>query len=152
MNGCVEWDGPRNKGGYGWELVGRRKWLAHRLAWIDANGRPIPEGMVVCHHCDNPPCVNPEHLFLGTLRDNNQDRHAKGGYEYMRGAGNVMNRYPERRPRGEQNGFAKLNAAIVLEVRRLHAEGASLRSLARRFSVDPVTIRMVVRRVTWRHV
>jgi hypothetical protein len=73
---CIEWSGRRDKNGYGITSKDKR---AHREAWIEANG-PIPAGMHVLHHCDNPPCINPEHLFLGTQADNNADMHAKGRY------------------------------------------------------------------------
>jgi hypothetical protein len=72
---CVEWSGPRDSNGYGRSGHGDR---AHRVAWEAACGDPIPDGMVVMHLCDNPPCVNPAHLRLGTVAENNRDRHAKG--------------------------------------------------------------------------
>lgn len=76
---CWTWIGNHDSKGYGriYDLRTRTKRLAHRVSWELANGL-IPEGMAVCHHCDNPPCVRPEHLFLGTLDDNNKDRAAKG--------------------------------------------------------------------------
>jgi HNH endonuclease len=74
---CWEWSGARDRYGYGKLRRDTVYWKAHRLAWTLEHG-PIPDGMYVCHHCDNPPCVNPAHLFLGTSRDNQLDRVAKG--------------------------------------------------------------------------
>lgn len=75
--GCWEWTGQRARFGYGRaaHLFGTH--LAHRISWTLANG-PIPKGLFVCHHCDNPPCVRPDHLFLGTASDNIRDAWAKG--------------------------------------------------------------------------
>ena len=91
-DGCWEWTGARtsspwtrryNFPGYGYSFIGSRadgthKGIpAHRLSWM-VNIGPIPEGMIVCHHCDNPPCVRPDHLFLGTKGDNTRDMVRKG--------------------------------------------------------------------------
>ncbi len=77
--GCLEWQRATRTGGYGIIWVGeeRRSVSTHRLAWELANG-PIPDGMYVCHKCDNPPCCNPDHLFLGTAKDNAYDMISKG--------------------------------------------------------------------------
>ena len=78
--GCMEWGGATNPKGYGQIWVDGRNTLTHRLAWELANG-PIPLGLNVLHHCDNPPCCNVEKcLFLGTVGDNNADMMAKGRY------------------------------------------------------------------------
>lgn len=84
MTPCVEWTKRRDKDGYG--RVGRngKSYRAHRLAWEEEHG-PIPDGMMVLHRCDNPPCVNVEHLFLGTALDNMRDMVAKG--RHARGPG-----------------------------------------------------------------
>lgn len=86
--GCWEWTGSRCKRHpkfpYGIVVVGQRRGYpgkicrAHRVAWEVHNGLEIPPGMCVLHRCDNPPCINPAHLFLGTLKDNSQDMKAKG--------------------------------------------------------------------------
>ena len=75
--GCWEWAGKRTSLGYGRLKVGPRYWYAHRRAWVLAKG-PIPSGMRVCHRCDNPSCVRPDHLWLGTQTDNVRDMMTKG--------------------------------------------------------------------------
>lgn len=75
---CIEWTGPKwSQGRYGMDRIDGKSMGAHRAAWIRTNG-PIPEGMVVCHKCDNGLCVNVDHLFLGSLKDNMQDCVRKG--------------------------------------------------------------------------
>lgn len=75
--GCHEFTGMRDSNGYGRVKRKGKRYSTHRVAYAAANG-PIPEGLVVCHSCDNPPCVNPDHLWLGTHGDNHRDKIAKG--------------------------------------------------------------------------
>jgi hypothetical protein len=136
---CWLWLGARSRKGYG-EV--RRHGLtlkAHRWAWESTYG-PIPDGMCVLHSCDVRECVNPGHLFLGTVADNNADRHAKG-----RDA-----RGPKRGiiARGELNGRSRLTAADVVDIRA--AFGKSQATLARAFGVSKGTVAAVLQNRTWR--
>lgn len=74
---CINFSGCKDTGGYGLKRVGSKLYKAHRVAWITAYG-VIPEGLFVCHKCDNPACVNVDHLFLGNNSDNMKDMYSKG--------------------------------------------------------------------------
>ena len=135
--GCMEFNGYRNDSDYG--IVRRRgqKFLAHRWSWIEEHGE-IPDGMCVCHHCDNPPYINPDHLFLGTPNDNIADRHAKG-----RSAS----------ARGTDNPNARITEDEVAAIRRLHADReANQYQIAAQFGLAQTTVSSIVRNKSWRHV
>ena len=137
-DGCWIWTAARSPRGYGAFGRGSREArviLAHRFSWEQANG-PIPDGLCVLHRCDNPPCVNPAHLFLGTRTDNNRDMHAKGR---------------ANPPRGERHPRARLTEEKVREIRRLAAAGISQRQIARMFGVSKGAVASVVTR-QWKHV
>lgn len=78
---CWEWTGSKTDRGYGKIIVEKKQCKAHRVSWVIYNGE-IPNDLHVCHHCDNPGCVNPVHLFLGTNNDNIQDKVKKGRHIY----------------------------------------------------------------------
>ena len=140
---CWLWTGAIHNSGYGIINTGGKNGKAkraHRISWAIHYG-PIPDGMCVCHHCDTPACVNPEHLFLGTRDDNNQDMKRKGRYNHTRCA------------RGERHWYAKLTDKQVLEIRyKYETDKPTLRSLADEYGVTPQAIHRIVRRRLWRHV
>lgn len=114
--GCINWIGSTAFGGHGQlRTKNKRSVAAHRVSWEHHNG-PIPAGMKVCHHCDNPPCVNPDHLFLGTQADNMRDMIKKG-----------------RNRRGATHHNAKLSDARVIEI--ILANGTQ-REIAKQFGVS----------------
>lgn len=131
-NGCIEWTGCRGKRGYG----RYRSQAAHRVAYERANG-PIPAGMVVCHTCDNPPCVNPEHLWLGTIADNNRDMVEK--QRQMRWNG---------RRSGNGNPRAKITAEDAAAIRALRGK-LRQREIAERFGISRSTVAGIVTWKTW---
>lgn len=136
ITGCWNWSRYRNALGYG--VLGvplDRTMLAHRYAWEVYKG-VVPAGLCVLHRCDNPSCVNPEHLFLGTQADNNEDMHNKG-----RG---VI-------PRGETHGCAKLTNKQVQEIREQFGKLSDC-ELARRYGVTSGAIRHMRLGITWRSV
>lgn len=148
---CWEWTAARFEKGYGAFRLGDKQVKAHRFGYRLLIG-PIPEGLYVCHTCDNPPCQNPRHWFLGTHLDNARDREAK-----MRGNhGEGPLRRPLPRParaRGERDGNSKLTTEAVLEIRRLwETTDLSQRAIAEQFSVTQVNVSNIVRRKTWAHI
>lgn len=135
--GCREWTGFVNQRGYGmmaWR--GRNGHLAHRLAWELTHG-PISPGLFVCHRCDNPSCCNPEHLFLGTVADNNRDMMEKGRNVTLR---------------GERNGRAKLTREQVLRLREAKSRGEPIWQIGKDFGVSKSTAYAAARGEFWSHV
>lgn len=136
---CWEWTGARVSKGYGNFTVtvdGKQKsFTTHIVAWEIANGQKVPQGFVVRHKCDNPPCVNPNHLELGTHKDNKRDQLDRGRFT------------PQL---GEAHGCAKLTETQVLEIRTLVGH-VSRRRLAELYRVSLPTIQAIVSGRLWKH-
>lgn len=159
--GCWEWCGSY-RGIYGQFALRRgTNGGAHRASWILTYGE-IKDGLWVLHKCDNPKCVRPDHLFLGTTQDNTADRNAKGRQatgakvipkRLARGDSHWAKRMPEKYRRGSKHHYARLNEAIVREIRRRYAAGGvSQRQLARDYGVVKGTITFILQGKTWRHI
>lgn len=133
--GCWEWQGALTTRGYGQvtrraiDPPGPKSVSAHRLAYTLCVS-PVPDGLFVLHRCDNRRCCNPEHLFLGTQRDNIRDMHAKG--------------------RGGK-ASVRLSDAEVLSARRLRQQGQTYVAIAKRFGVEKTTVRRAITGETWKH-
>ncbi len=131
---CWVWTASLDDKGYGQLGVDKRPLRAHRISYRIQHGE-IPDGLHVLHHCDNPPCVRPDHLFLGTHADNMADMCKKG-----------------RHYKGETHPNVKLTEGDVLTIRGLYSEGMRLYRLAGFFGMSISTIHNIVNRTTWRHI
>jgi len=141
-DGCWEYMRYRDPNGYG--RIGRGKHgtggiLTHHASWILSCG-PIPHGLFILHRCDNPPCVRPDHLFIGNQADNVRDMISKGRAVH------------DNPPRGEDNVSHILTEENVFEIRCSDRHRGYRLEFARRFGVSTSTIKAVVRRVNWRHI
>jgi len=178
---CWLWKATLDSNGYGMIAIRRRMKKAHRVSWAISFGNTL-ENMCVLHKCDNPACINPQHLFLGTLKDNAEDREKKGrgnhpsGEDHplrkdpskaargdangariypermTRGDDSWTRKFPERLKRGEDNHKTKLTAVKVAEIRRRQALGEGCVALGKCFGVCYTNIRRIVTRETWAHV
>lgn len=149
-DGCWLWKGHKAANGYGVltrRAKRRKSILAHRFAYEIMFGE-IPKGKLVCHHCDIPACVRPDHLFLGTPRQNTLDAKRKGRLA----SGVRHGRYTkqESTAHGEYHGRAKLTSQQVLDMRHLRTLGASQVLLSRIFNVGLTQIGRIVRQEQWR--
>lgn len=132
---CWEYKEYRNQDGYGViTTVGDKKILTHRVAFMSKNGI-IPDGMRILHKCDNPPCCNPNHLFLGTQADNVRDMHQKGRATKVQ---------------GEKSHKAKLTNEEVLEIRATY-NGGNRMGLSKKYKVHHNTIMWIVTNKSWKH-
>lgn len=134
---CWEWQAYRRKDGYGIFQLGNKPMLSHRLALAAHLGRALERDELALHSCDNPPCVNPVHLRVGTDADNVRDRDE---------------RQRRRPPQGIRNGRAQLTESEVREIRALAAAGGDThKEIGRRFGVAKATITHIHTRYTWSH-
>ena len=149
-NGCIEWQGCKNTQNYGVLRIhvnGKNKMIgAHRYAWERINGK-IPDGLCVCHKCDNPKCVNVEHMFLGSHYDNNHDRSLKGRSGKRVYTIEDRQRYTEMFE-GENNGSAKLTKEQVLKIMSLK-NIYSHRQLAEMFNISKSVITSIFTGRSW---
>lgn len=133
--GCWEWTGAKCYAGYGKMYANRKARDTHRIAYEVFCG-PIPDGMYVCHRCDNPPCVNPEHLFLGTPKANQQDMRDKGRAVHLK---------------GEAKSSAGLTDADVLRLRKMFGGGVKRSEIATTFGLDETTVTHIATGKIWKH-
>jgi hypothetical protein len=131
---CWEWIGGKQAHGYGVIRQNGKNKSAHRISYQLFIGI-IPDGLCVLHKCDNPSCVNPDHLFLGTQLDNNRDAIAKGRTYY---------------PKGENNHSKLLNIHIPI-IRKLHKRGISQTNIAKQYGVSQQLISNIITGKTWKH-
>ena len=135
--GCWEWQGAKLIDGYGLFYLDseNRTYRVHRLSWEFVNGK-IPKKLLVLHKCDNPPCIRPSHLFLGTNMDNTQDQLKKG-----------------RLIVGENHSQAKLTQGKIIKIRKLYKQrNTSYAKLAKKFRVNSTTIAQIIRYEAWKHI
>ena len=125
---CWEWTGVKNSNGYGKISINNVYVKAHRLSWELYHKKEIPANLLVCHSCDNPSCVNPHHLWLGTQKDNMQDAIKKGRFKFN----------------------YKLTEEDVLNIRKEYAEGKTTQiELAEKYNVTKSAIHRIIVRRTW---
>jgi hypothetical protein len=140
---CWIWNGNKDRQGYGIVRARPRLYRAPRVAWVIANGLEIPEGMMVCHRCDNPSCVNPSHLFLGSNDENIHDKVGKNRQSHARNTGS----------KGEKHPRARLSEKDVMEIRAKYQPFlVTAKMLAKEFDISEREIRSIIYRENWSHI
>lgn len=135
-NNCWEWLKSTNKKGYGYfQINALPAFPAHRVSYELYKGE-IPEGMCVCHSCDNPKCVNPDHLWLGTIKENNLDRDKKGR---------------NAQPRGEKHGMCKISEDTAKLIKLKIQNEESLIRISKELNVPYTTVNNIKQGCAWKH-
>lgn len=135
---CIEWIGLKDKDGYGKIKINKKNLRVHRVIYEDKFGK-IKNNFLVCHTCDNPSCVNINHLFLGTVKDNTQDMLEKG-------RGFVQKQF------GENNNQAKLTKSKVIRILEYADIGIKQKEIASMFNISPVTVSNIIKNKSWKHI
>ena len=137
-NGCIEWNNAKNAAGYGVIRINHKNYLVHRFLYQLTHGK-IDDNLLVCHECDNPPCANPEHLFLGTHKENTDDMLEK--------------ERESKSPRntGENHGKSKLTEQDIINIRKLYRDGNTQIEISKIYSVSNMCISHIVNNKRWKH-
>ncbi len=136
INVCWPWTRGKNQKGYGTSNLNGTSISSHRLAWYFTH-KKHPKNLCVCHSCDNPACCNPNHLFLGTIAENNADKVKKGRAKGMKGSSHPM---------------AKLSDSDVVDIFNLRKTGQKLKDIAKKYHVTEASVSYIARGRTWSNV
>lgn len=160
-DGCWNWTGSKNEAGYG--KLGQR--YAHRLSWQLENKKEISSGMVICHHCDNPSCVNPGHLFIGTQKDNMQDMIKKNrqvkknnsgqknpmfGRFHSNSAKTKMSQAKKGKYVGSNHPRATITEEIVKKIKEMRQEGLTRKSISEELNVSFHVVGNIIYGKSWK--
>lgn len=148
MSECWEWESTKNEKGYGRFGMNRKQVFAHRISYVLHNKEQLGEYHSL-HKCDNPPCVNPDHLFKGTNLENMVDRDKKCRRIPARGDRHWTRKHPELVARGERAGPVKLNTRKVLRIRKLYNEHVPHQVIADKFDIGTSQVNRIGRKISW---
>lgn len=138
VDDCWEWTAYKNRSGYGVFIINNKTFSTHRLSWMFYNG-PIDADKLVCHKCDNRSCVNPNHLFIGTYKDNTQD---------------MINKNRQKPPLGQKNAFSTLLNSQVIEILNnvINGKYNSVSEISDHYNVGLDCIYQIFKEINWKHI
>lgn len=150
FSGCTIWFKASVPKGYGVIFHNKKQTYTHRVSYELNKGR-IPDGMCVLHHCDTPSCINPEHLFLGTQKDNVIDCiNKKRNFILPKNFGNLNStRVNPKIVQGENNGMSKITWKIVDEIRTMHANKISDYDISKKYNISKCQVNKITRNKSW---
>lgn len=136
-NNCFVWTGNKTHDNYGRIRIGNKKYRVHRIVYILYYGEIPKNKPYICHKCNNSKCINPEHLYAGTPKDNVRD---------------MINAKRNNHLKGEKHPKAKLKKHQILEIRNLHKKGYSIRKIAKKYNMGKTTIQLIINKKIWKHI